>query len=390
MAGMDKESAMSKVELPSQPTLDPQVESGFPQDAKLGDCTSAQLVEYLKMRSTPLPYAGRLGGNQEFVLDPSDPDTQGLLNKVPDAAPWMSYRSTFSFAGFKQPEIWKPALIEGIGTMMLCYITILLGSSPALNVQPNPVPTGPSGVFGTADFIGPLVGSVTNIIVVSLFIFSFSVISGGHLNPLITIGTFMCRLTTFPRMILYVGFQMSSASLAGLLVRGSMNSTHWKAGGCFYDPNVVSVRQMFTIEFTSSLTILFLAFGVGLDPRQASTFGPALAPILVGISLGVLTLASAFTIPGYGGAGMNPGRCFAVWVGSGHSLGVTAASGEYGYTGPNGDRLWIYWVTPIIAAALHAVFYLLVPPWSFSGTGTREVKQAKQQQKQVDQESSQV
>lgn len=333
----------------------------------LSKCTSSELEEYIRLRSTPLKYAGRLGGNQEFIVNPSDPDTQSLLKRIPDAAPWLSVTDIFSLAGFRQPAIWKPAILEGFGTMGLCYITILLAASPPLNIQPLPVPDTPSGVFGTVLFLGPLVGSITNVIVISLFVFTFGIVSGGHLNPLITIATFFARLTTLPRMVLYVGFQISGAVLAGLLVRASMNSTNFKVGGCFFDPSLVTSGQHFAIEFTSSLTLLFLAFGVGLDPRQASAFGPALAPILVGGSLGVVSLASAFSIPGFGGAGMNPGRCTAVWIGSGRSLGVTGSNADMGYTGPNGGRLWVYYIGPLAAAIAHGIVYQLLPPRSGEG-----------------------
>lgn len=335
------------------------------QKPRASDCTNAQLEQYNKLRSTPLRYAGRLGGNQEFIADLSDPDTQSLLQKIPDAAPWLSLRDIFSLRGFREPALWKPAILEGIGTMALCYITILLGSSPPLNIQPLPVPDTASGPFSTVLFLGPLVGSITNVIVLSLFIFTFGVISGGHLNPLITIATFMCRLTTLPRLVLYVGFQLCGAILGGMLVRASLNTTNFKAGGCFFDSNIVLPGQHFAIEFTSSLILLFLAFGVGLDPRQASTFGPALAPILVAFTLGVITLASSFTVSGFGGAGMNPARCMAVWIGSGHSLGVTGNNAELGYSGSNGSRLWVYFIGPIAAAVLHGFVYQLLPPWSF-------------------------
>lgn len=47
--------------------------------------------------------------------------------------------------------------------------------------------------------------------------------------------------------------------------------------------------------------LIFTSFGVGLDPRQAKVFGPALSPILVGMTLGLATLASSLTKPGYTG-----------------------------------------------------------------------------------------
>lgn len=353
-------------------------------EPQLETAIDRRIEEYVRLKSNPLPYAGRLGGNQEFVLDPSDPDTKSLLERNPDAAPFMSLKTLLSLNGFKQPSLWKQALMEGAGTMMLSYVTILLASSPPMNIQPLPVPSGPSGVFGTVNFLGPLVGAITNIIATSLFVFSFNVVTGGHLNATITIATFFCRMTTLPRMVLYVGFQAAGAILAGLLVRATLNTTDFKAGGCFFDPNLVETRQMFTAEFTATLIVLFLAFGVGLDPRQASTFGPALAPILVGFAVGLTAFSTTFAIRGYGGAGMNPDRCLAVWIGSGHSLGVTGPSSEFGYSGSNGDRLWIYWVGPILAGMVHGVFYQLLPPWSCSGIGNLEVKKVDMQSRASD------
>jgi hypothetical protein len=67
-------------------------------------CTTEQMEDYIRMRSAPIPYAGRLGGNQEFVLDPANPATKDLLHKVPDAAPWMSYRDIWRLSGFKEPS----------------------------------------------------------------------------------------------------------------------------------------------------------------------------------------------------------------------------------------------------------------------------------------------
>ena len=51
---------------------------------------------------------------------------------------------------------------------------------------------------------------------------------------------------------------------------------------------------------------LFLAFGLGLDPRNASTFGPSLAPILIGLSSAITIFAGATARPGYLGACMSP------------------------------------------------------------------------------------
>lgn len=51
-----------------------------------------------------------------------------------------------------------------------------------------------------------------------------------------------------------------------------------------------------------SFLTLFLAFGLGLDPRNAGAFGPGLAPILIGISSAINVFSGAIARPGYLGA----------------------------------------------------------------------------------------
>ncbi|KAM0367675.1 hypothetical protein ACHAPK_007575, partial [Fusarium culmorum] len=78
--------------------------------------------------------------------------------------------------------------------------------------------------------------------------------------------------------------QVGGAALAGLLVRASWGGRDFKAGGCWLFTEVVPAREAFVIELVFSTVLLFLAFGVGLDPRQAKIIGPALGPFLVGLS----------------------------------------------------------------------------------------------------------
>lgn len=71
--------------------------------------------------------------------------------------------------------------------------------------------------------------------------------------------------------------------------------------GCTVDPDTVSPGQLFALEFVFCQVLIFLAIGLGLDPRQGRVYGPAFGPILVGVSLGFGTLISAFAKPGYTG-----------------------------------------------------------------------------------------
>ena len=72
------------------------------------------------LKPTSLLFAGRLGGNQEFIIDRNDPAHAALLQKTPDAAPFMSLRQTFDLGGFQEMDLWKAALVEGIGEWCHC------------------------------------------------------------------------------------------------------------------------------------------------------------------------------------------------------------------------------------------------------------------------------
>lgn len=98
-------------------------------------------------------------------------------------------------------------------------------------------------------------------------------------------------------------------------------------------------------ESMFSLCLLFIAFGVALDPRQGKIFGPVLAPFIIGLALGMLIFASSGLAPGYTGAGMNAARC----------IGSAAASGEW-------KHHWVYWLGPVIAVVVHTIIYKLAPP----------------------------
>jgi glycerol uptake facilitator-like aquaporin len=302
---------------------------------------------------TSRPFAGRLGGNQEFILNPKDHDNQAALKRVPDASPFISLREIFSLRGFLEPDLWKAAVTEGLGTILLVWITVFISAHSS--TAPPPVPSPTSGIYSTPIFLGPLIGGITNLILLPLFIFSLGPVSGAHLNPLITMSTFTARLATFPRMVLYVAFQTAGGAIAGLLVRSSYGSRDFDAGGCTIDVTLVPIQDIFALEFMADFTLIFLAFGVGLDPRQKDTFGPALGPILIGIVLGVLSFGTSIPRLGYGGSCMNPARCTGAFVGS--SFPTWA---------------WVIWIGPISASMIHGAIYWALPPWTISKSNTRE------------------
>lgn len=168
------------------------------------------------------------------------------------------------------------------------------------------------------------------------------------MNPLITIATFFARLATFSRTILYVLAQTLGATIGAYFVRAAIGrplGSNEVIPGCWINPTQISPGEAFVFEFMTCLTLLFLAFGIGLDPRQKTVYGPALAPFLIGVALAVCSFCGGVVRDGYTGAAMNPARCF----------GLMAAEGRW-------DFHWVHWVGAVGAGAVNGVFYWVIPP----------------------------
>ncbi|KAJ5693989.1 hypothetical protein N7536_004401 [Penicillium majusculum] len=275
-------------------------------------------AEELPSPTTVVPFAGRIGANQEFAMDKNNCTQIELLQKFPDAAPWIPLKDALSLRHILQVELWKAAGVEAIGL-----------------------------AFTTGALVPSLLGGLTASLVLPLFIFATGPVSGAHLNPTITIATFFGRLATLPRCILYIGFQTFGGAMAGLLLRASFDTRSFIVPGCYIDTTKVSVGSAFAIEFTTDFALIFLSFGVGLDPRQRSVFGPALGPIFVGIVLGMCTFVTGFSRIGYTGFSGNPARCFGAMVGSHFA-----------------SYHWIHWIAPLSASIIHGMLYHFIPPYS--------------------------
>ncbi|GAB7334970.1 hypothetical protein MBLNU13_g06841t2 [Cladosporium sp. NU13] len=230
----------------------------------------------------------RIGGFQQEIAD--DEKNREILKNQPDATPLYSVRDALHPSGFLVLDNWKMAVIEGLGTCLLVF-ALGAGASGLTTLQVSPMAIS-------------LYASLLNFVGLSLFIMAAAPASGGHLNPSITMATFFAGLSTLPRSVLYIVAQTLGAIVAGYWLKLGLGEQFFPVGtipGCTIDPAQVSPGQLFALEYMFALGLMFLAFGVGLDPRQGKTLGPALGPILVGVTLGFATLASSAAKPGYTG-----------------------------------------------------------------------------------------
>jgi glycerol uptake facilitator-like aquaporin len=266
------------------------------------------------------PFAGRIAGNQLFTLSPADPSFEKVTNSQPDALQSPSWASILDLRGFRDAWLWKMAVIEGIGTLLQTYI----GGLIAAGIVPSGTETSVGAIFPVT------YAAVTNFVLITLFISGTAPVTGAHFNPLITWGTFLTKLSSLPRTILYTLFQCIGAVVGGFLLRASLGASPEQLAivpGCYIDPTLVTPGEAYALETTTSLFVLFMAFGLGLDPRNATAFGPALGAFLIGLATALTLFATGVARKGYLGSSNNPARC----------LGLMAAAQRFNYH-------WIHWV----------------------------------------------
>ncbi|KAK4505120.1 hypothetical protein PRZ48_003083 [Zasmidium cellare] len=247
-------------------------------------------------------FAGRLGGNQEFIADVNDEDAQSLLKKQPDA----------------------------VSTFLLVFSLAAATGLTALDASPL-------ALIWTAALI--------NFLGLGIFTFCLGPVSGAHLNPTITMTTFFIVLSTLPRAVLYIISQIVGATVAGYWLRLGLERADESKGvipGCTVEPDLVSPGQLFALELVFCQLLIFLAIGVGLDPRQGKVYGPAFGPVLVGLTLGFGALTSSLAKPGYTGMSANPAP-LTMPSQLYETLKATATAHVQAYSSPNhwdADAIW--------------------------------------------------
>ncbi|MGH2718692.1 MAG: aquaporin [Actinomycetota bacterium] len=184
------------------------------------------------------------------------------------------------------------------------------------------------------DSFGPLGIIVAYGVAVAVAMMLTMPVSGGHLNPAISIAAYVSRRISGVQAGGYIVSQAVGAVVAGFLLRGLMPKTSFQfaSGGVPGLGAGVSVLRGAGIEVAVTFFVVLVFWAVAIDRR-----GPrALAPLAVGLAVALGGLAaSAFT-----GGAMNPAR----WFGS--ALAATHFTN------------WLVWVAgPLLGALLGSLAY---------------------------------
>jgi MIP family channel proteins len=241
----------------------------------------------------------------------------------------------------------RPYLAELIGTFALVFLgagTVCMHHLAALPGQPQPY------VLGIALAEGFILAAMLSATVY---------ISGGYLNPAVTLMLWVYKRMDGNRCAWLIGAQLLGAVLAGLclrplfeenvLVDARLGTPHlMPALHAEGETHIALGKQLpgVGVEIVLTFILTFAIFATMIDPR-----GPRLAGLAVGLAL------TADILMGYGltGACTNPARWFGtvVWETTIPPLQGRAFA----------DHL-VYWLGPIVGALLAGGVYtqLIMPP----------------------------
>lgn len=179
-------------------------------------------------------------------------------------------------------------------------------------------------------------------------------ISGGHFNPAVTLGLCVAGRHSWKELVPYWIVQVIGALLAGIVLYAiASGQAGWSPGGFASNgfgelsPGGYSMQAALIIEVVLTAGFLLVILG------STSKVAPAgFAPIAIGLAL---TLIHLISIP-VTNTSVNPAR----------STGV-AFFAETGAAG----QLWLFWLAPLVGAAIGAAIwkFVLMPGESLEGLG---------------------
>ena len=224
-------------------------------------------------------------------------------------------------------SIAKRASAEFFGTFWLvfggCGSAVLAAAFPSVGI----------GLLGVSLAFG---------LTVLTMAYAVGPISGGHFNPAVTVG--LCVARRFPAgdVLPYIAAQVIGALVgAGVLFAiasgkaGFSLSAGFAANG--YDSHSPGGYSLFACAVAEVvLTFMFLFIILHTTDKRAA---PGFAPLAIGLAL---TLIHLISIP-VTNTSVNPAR----------STGPAAFVGGWAL-----GQLWLFWVAPIIGAALAGLVYL--------------------------------
>jgi len=187
--------------------------------------------------------------------------------------------------------------------------------------------------------IGPLGIALAYGLTFGAFVSATGRISGGHLNPAVTIGYWATRRLNLFDMLTYCAAQLAGACVAAYLLRSIVPEETWRPVA-LGTPDLTSGFTRAPGMLIEGLLTMLLVFAVFATAQGQTEDQPGASPAVAGVAVGLLITAAALFGGPFTGAAMNPARV----------LGPALASQHWTNHG-------VYWVGPLAGGAAGAILY---------------------------------
>ena len=216
------------------------------------------------------------------------------------------------------PSLARRLVAEAVGTFALVFV------GAAVVVVNGGFPNSGIGLLGIA---------LAHAVVLSVMITATMSISGGHLNPAITLGLLATRRISAGSAAGYIVAQLAAAVAGAFLVKALLpvGAVRSALVGVPVIAGSMSLSQAIGLELVLTFFLMSAVYGTAVSPD---------APRVGGFGIGLVLLFDILVGGPLTGAAMNPARAF----------GPALVSGEWVGHG-------VYWVGPIAGAVLAALLW---------------------------------
>ncbi|KAK4481071.1 hypothetical protein RD792_011941 [Penstemon davidsonii] len=210
-----------------------------------------------------------VGATEYGVRDYHDPPPAPLVDRE-ELGKWSFYRAIIA---------------EFIATLLFLYITVL--TVIGYKSQSAADECGGVGILGIAWAFGGMI---------FVLVYCTAGISGGHINPAVTIGLFLARKVSLVRAVLYIVAQCLGAICGCGLVKAFQTSLYDRYGGGANGlAEGYSTGTGLAAEIIGTFVLVYTVFSA-TDPKRNArdSHVPVLAPLPIGFAVFMVHLA---TIP---------------------------------------------------------------------------------------------
>jgi len=216
-------------------------------------------------------------------------------------------------------NILRPCLAELVGVALFVFIGTM-----AVNVQNN------------------LAIALAHGLAIVVLVMSTANISGGHLNPAVTLAVCLAGAVPPLTALFYVISQLLGGIIGSALTRGVLSEDTFVniSGGAHALGETTTQGEGVLCEMLLTSVLVSVVLLTAVDPDTKSP----LAPLAIGLAVSVCILAGILVT----GGGMNPARSFGPAV----TMSVFESSVW--------DDHYVWWVGPFLGSLLAVLWYRLV------------------------------